>query len=140
MYLYVYFYVLLLLLYFCTKEQHSNISTNQNTRQSVALNLLMKGHSFSPFLQSWFSLIFFFCYLTLSKVLALPLADTCQLFWNVSHFWAAIFRGKRVIAQSIKGKMNYLILLIFHIFSLSSSFLNPNLKNIHKHENHGCET
>ena len=103
MYLYVYFYVLLLLLYFYTKEQHTNMSVNQNTRQSVGLNLLMKGHSFSPFLQSRFSLIFF-CYLTLLKVLALPLVDTCQLFWKCASLLSSYFKREKSNCPKYKRK------------------------------------
>lgn len=46
-----------------------------------------------------------------------------------------LFRGKRIIAQGIKGR-NYIPLPIFLIFFFSK----PKSQNFHKNKTHGCQT
>lgn len=69
----------------------------------------------------------FLCFLPINCFLvrdsAFALVDTCQFWKDASFFEWFIFSGKRIIAQSIKGKeiFSSFISLIFSLSSSSSS-------------------
>ena len=73
---------------------------------------------------------FCFCLLTLSKILALPLADMCQLFLKrCLTFERLFFRVKIAIVQSIKGKelppsthFSHFLLILFFFEPKSQNF------------------